>query len=207
MLAISGPCPGDGKSLLASNLAVSFAEAGYRTLLIDGDARRGTLASTFNVRSGPGLMEYLRNPELGVNEIVHPTSHPNLTLIPSGARSARGFEMLASEKLQHLITAASREYEAVLVDTPPLGAGVDAFAIGVATGNMLLVLRTGKTDVKLADARLEFADRLPIRILGAVLNDVQAHGIYEYYAYAPRSSEPLGERIGIVDGATLRARA
>ena len=207
MLTISSPCPGDGKSLLASNLAVSFAEAGYRTLLIDADVRRGALASTFSVRSGPGLMEYLCNPEIGVTDIIQPTSNPNLALVPSGGRSIRGVELLASEKLRHLITSAPAEYDAVLVDTPPLGAGVDAFAMGVATGNMLLVLRTGETNTKLADAKLEFADRLPIRILGAVLNDVQARGVYEHYAYTPRSTEPLGERIGVVNDAAMSSRA
>jgi|tagenome__1003787_1003787.scaffolds.fasta_scaffold20990092_7 succinoglycan biosynthesis transport protein ExoP len=207
MLTISSPCSGDGKSLLAANLAVSFAEAGYKTLLIDGDVRRGALASTFNVRASPGLMEYLRAPELSLRDIVHPTLHPNLVLIPSGARSRRGVELLASEQLRRLIVSAPEQFDVVLVDTPPLGVGVDAFAMGIATGSMLLVLRTGKTNRKLAEAKLEFADRLPIRMLGAVLNDVRAQGIYEYYSYTPRFSEPIGERIGIVDEGTVRARA
>ncbi len=207
VLTISSPCPGDGKSLLASNLAVSFAEAGYRTLLIDGDVRRGTLGSTFNVGSSPGLMDYLRSPELGLNDVVHSTLHPNLTLIPCGKRSRRGLELLASEQLHRLISSAPAQFEVILVDTPPLGVGVDAFSMGVATGSMLLVLRPGKTNRKLAEAKLEFADRLPIRLLGAVLNDVQARGLYEYYSYAPRFNEPVGERIGVVDEATLRVRA
>jgi Mrp family chromosome partitioning ATPase len=102
--------------------------------------------------------------------------------------------------------SAPSQFDVVLVDTPPLGVGVDAFAMGIATGNMLLVLRTDKTNRKLAEAKLEFADRLPINIVGAVLNDVQARGVYEYYSYSPRVSEPVGERIGIVDERTARAR-
>jgi len=185
---------------------MSFAEAGYRTLLIDGDVRRGTLASTFNVRSSPGLMDYLVSPELTLADIVHPTMLPHLRLIPSGRRSRRGLELLASEQLHRLIVAAPGQFDVVLVDTPPLGVGVDAFAMGIATGNMLLVLRTGKTNRKLAEAKLEFADRLPINLLGAVLNDVQARGVYEYYSYSPRFSEPVGQRIGIVDQKTVHAR-
>jgi Mrp family chromosome partitioning ATPase len=71
----------------------------------------------------------------------------------------------------------------VLVDSPPLGAGVDPFVLGAATGNLLLVVRSGETDRHLAEAKLSLVHRLPIRLLGAVLNDVRATGSYRYYRY------------------------
>jgi Mrp family chromosome partitioning ATPase len=76
-----------------------------------------------------------------------------------------------------------QQFDAVIVDTAPLGAGIDPFALGVATGSMLLVLRTGETDRKLAAAKLEVLDRMPVRILGAVLNDIGENPQFRYYYY------------------------
>jgi Mrp family chromosome partitioning ATPase len=75
-------------------------------------------------------------------------------------------------------------YEVILVDSPPLGAGIDPFVLGTLSGNLMLVLRAGETDREMAESRLKILDRLPIRLLGAVLNDVRATGgVYKHYSY------------------------
>jgi Mrp family chromosome partitioning ATPase len=73
------------------------------------------------------------------------------------------------------------QFDAIIIDSPPLVAGIDAYALGAAAGSTLIVLRPGLTDRKLAAAKLEVLDRLPIRILGAVVNAVPAGGPYRYY--------------------------
>lgn len=182
-LTITSPGPNDGKSLISSNLALSFAEAGARTLLIDGDIRRGELSKTFGTPNKPGLVEYLDGSAL-IDEVLHLTaSHPNLTVIPGGARRRRAPELLATPKLPQLLAQLSREYDVVIVDSPPLGAGFDAFALGTATGNMAVVLRAGITDRRLAKAKLETVDQLPIRVIGTVLNSIKLAGAYQYYSY------------------------
>lgn len=182
-VTITSPCPNDGKSLVAANLALSFAEAGARTLLIDGDIRRGELAKTFGVRAQPGLVEYLDGAAL-ITEVLYPTrSHPKLTLMPGGARRRRGPELLATSRLTQLIAQMANDYDVVIVDSPPLGAGFDAYALSAATGNMALVLRAGVTDRTMAEAKLAILDTLPVRILGAVLNSMELTGAYQYYAY------------------------
>lgn len=181
-LAISSPGPGDGKSLISSNLALAFAEAGYRTLLIDGDIRRGQLHSTFGVPQRPGLVDHLTG-DVVVEDVIRETPHANLFLIPCGTRRHRGPELLASDATVKLIRTLRSRFDAIVVDTAPLGAGIDPYALGAAAGSMLLVLRTGQTDRKLAQAKLTTLDRLPVRLIGAVLNDIQAAGMYKYYAY------------------------
>ncbi|HEU4564549.1 MAG TPA: polysaccharide biosynthesis tyrosine autokinase [Gemmatimonadaceae bacterium] len=183
-LAVSSPGPGDGKSLVSLNLALSFAEAGYRTLLVDGDIRRGELHEAFGtpIVRRPGLMDYLVG-SVPLDSVFRETTHENLTLVPCGTRRHRGPELLQSPSLETFMEAMRTRYDAVIVDTPPLAAGIDPFVLGTATGNLLLVLRTGETDRKLAQSRLELAQRLPIRILGAVLNDIHASGAYRYYSY------------------------
>jgi Mrp family chromosome partitioning ATPase len=74
-------------------------------------------------------------------------------------------------------------FDVILVDSAPMAAGVDPYVLGTLTGNLLLVMRTGVTDRELAQAKIDLLDRLPVRVLGAVLNDVEAGGAYRYYAY------------------------
>jgi capsular exopolysaccharide synthesis family protein len=181
-VTVTSPCPGDGKSLISANLALSFAEAGYRTLLIDGDIRRGRLHSAFGGQRRPGLVDCL----LGTVEpadVMQPSSHENLTLISCGARRQRGPELLASHAMQSLMTTVEPRFDVIIVDSSPLGAGIDPLALGIITRNMILVLKNGQTDRRLAQAKLELVDRLPVRMLGAVLNDFHGEPIYKYYSY------------------------
>lgn len=182
-ITITSPGPSDGKSLISSNLALSFAESGVRTLLIDGDLRRGELAKTFGLPSKPGLLEYLEGTAL-IAEVLHPAAaHPNLVVMPAGARKRRAPELLATARLTQLISQMSTEYDVVIVDSPPLGAGFDAFALAAATGNMALVLRAGVTDRKMAEAKMAVVDTLPVRVMGAILNGIELAGAYQYYSY------------------------
>ena len=183
MLTVSSPSPGDGKSLVSSNLALSFAEAGYKTLLIDGDVRRGELHRMFGTDRRPGLIDVLLG-NATADDVLRPASHRNLTLIPCGTRHHHAPELLGSAAMRELLVELKGRYNAIIVDSPPLGAGIDPFVLGTATGNMLLVLRSGETDRKMAEAKLKLLDKLPVRILGAVLNDISAADTaYKYYHY------------------------
>ena len=182
-LTITSPGPSEGKSLISSRLARSFAEAGYKTLLIDGDIRRGELHRAFSVDRQPGLLDYLGG-SASVTEILQPTAFSGLTVIPCGTRLHHGPEMLGSARMSELMAQLKTAFNVILVDSPPLGAGIDPFVLGAATGHMVLVLRAGETDRAMAEEKLKLVDRLPIRLLGAVLNDVDTkESGYKYYSY------------------------
>jgi succinoglycan biosynthesis transport protein ExoP len=184
-LAVTSPGPGDGKSLVASNLALSFAEGGWRTVLVDADLRRGFLNETFDLPATPGLIEFLEGTS-SLEEVLRETHHANLAVIAGGTRHRRAPELLATPRMQQLIAMLGRSFDAIIVDTPPLGAGTDAYAIATATQNIALVLRGGVTDVRMAKAKLEALDRLPVQVIGAILNGVQTDdGVYQYYSYDP----------------------
>jgi capsular exopolysaccharide synthesis family protein len=182
MLTVSSPGSGDGKSLVSSNLALSFAEAGYRTLLVDGDIRRGELHRMFSLDRRPGLLDYLVG-DASMDSIVRTSSHEGLAVIPCGTRRQQGPELLGSSAMSHLMAEMKTRFNVIIVDSPPLGAGIDPFVLGTATGHMLMVFRSGETDRQMAEAKLKLLDRLPVRVLGAVLNDIQADGVYKYYSY------------------------
>jgi capsular exopolysaccharide synthesis family protein len=191
---------GDGKSFISGNLTLSFADQGYRTLLIDGDIRRGAQHRLLNVTGKPGLTDLLRG-KATLDEVIRPTSYPNLHLIPCGTRLLGGVELLGSPAMSEMLQELRSRYQVIVIDSPPLGAGVDPFILGTLAGNVMLVLRTDYTDRQYTEAKLSLLDRLPIRILGAVLNAVPPRGIYRHYNYLP-GYEEIGEGL-VVSGDRL----
>ncbi|PYP78211.1 MAG: hypothetical protein DMD35_12190, partial [Gemmatimonadetes bacterium] len=169
---VTSPEQGDGKSLVASNLALAFAEAGYRTLLIDADTRRGSLHDVFGAQRRPGLIEVLSG-EVTRAEVMHPTTQERLSLLPCGGRRTTNPELIASPALPRLLSELVGEFSVIIVDGPPLSAGE----------NTLMILRHSKTDMRMAKTKLALLRRLPLRTVGVVLNDVKAMGDYKYYGY------------------------
>ena len=179
---ITSPGSGDGKSFIAANLALAFADAGHRTLLVDGDIRRGALHRILGAQRKPGLIDYLGG-QATREQVVQATRITSVDFIGCGTRKMGGPELLASPAMSQLLIGLRGSYGVIIVDSPPLGAGVDPLILGSMTGSVLLVLRNGVTDRELTLAKLELLGRLPIRVLGAVLNDVRATGAYRYYSY------------------------
>ena len=130
----------------------------------------------------PGLVDYLR--QRSGHDIIQNTDIDNLDFIGSGTRGASTPELLASNRLAHFLGALKRSYDVIIVDCPPLAAGGDAVILGSLVGNMALVLRTGSTDKQLTQAKLDQLHRLPIRLLGAILNDVDPTKGYDSYYYS-----------------------
>jgi polysaccharide biosynthesis transport protein len=184
IVTITSPGAGDGKSFMTANLALSYADLGRRVLIIDGDTRRGCMHHVFTVDRQPGLTEYLQG-EVPLHEIVRSTDFPLVSLIPSGTRLTNAPELLSSPLLGDLLASVKADYDTVLIDSPPLGAGVDPLVLGTLAGNLLLVMRTGNTQRAIAEAKLRMLDRLPVRVLGTVLNGFNSTDSYRYYSYMP----------------------
>ena len=182
LFTITSPGSRDGKSFVASNLALAFAHSGQRTLLIDGDLRRGSLHRILNTQRKPGLTDVLRG-DVAAEHAIQETSYPGLAFVGSGTRTPEAPELLNSQAMSKFIQQVRGSYSAIIVDSPPLGAGVDAFALAAVTGNVLFVLRMGATNRDVAEAKLELLNRLPVRLLGTVLNDVPPHSSYAQYSY------------------------
>jgi capsular exopolysaccharide synthesis family protein len=183
-LAVTFTSPGasDGKSFVTSNLAIAFADMGHRTLVIDGDVRRGSMHRLLGTRHKPGLTDYLAG-KVSRGEVIQQTQYPMLQVIGCGSRGEAGPKLLGSPTMRELMRDLRPDYDVILVDSPPLGACVDPMILGTLTRNLVLVLRTGSTDRSLAESKLDMLDRLPIRVVGAILNDVSQGGQYRYYSY------------------------
>jgi succinoglycan biosynthesis transport protein ExoP len=181
MLTISSPGPGDGKSFLASHLAFTFAEAGYRTLLVDGDMRRGRLHRRFGTGRRPGLCDVLQGEP--VESAIRTTDYPSLSIMPCGIQSQRAPEYLTGPRMAAVMAELGRLFQVVVFDSPPLSAGIDAYVEAVATGRMVLVLRNGVSHREMMTAKLGVLGRMPIEVLGVVMNDVPAGPDYAYFSY------------------------
>src|SRR6059036_545492 len=192
LVTVTSPGAGDGKSFIVANLAHTFADGGHRTLLIDADIRRGVLHRRLSARRRPGLSDFLRG-EAPLDAVVQATPYPALSLIGCGTRAYNAPELLGSPRMSELVTGMRSGYDVILFDSPPLAAGVDPLIVGTLTGTLALVLRTGYSHRDVAAAKLEVLQRLPIRLLGAILNAVPAGAAYRYYSYYLPGYEAVDE--------------
>lgn len=187
VLAVTSPTGSDGKSFVAANLGLAYSFLGLRTLVIDADVRRGRVHRLLGGNRRPGLTDYLGG-AAALEQVVKTTQHPALYRIASGSRRQEGPELVQSHAMESLVADLRSHYDVLILDTPPIGVGADALALAAMAGNLVFVVRTGSTHRELTEAKLELIFRLPVRVLGAILNDVPARGVYKYYSWAYYSS-------------------
>ena len=169
-LLVTSAFAGDGKTFVASNLAVSFAQVGERVLLIDGDLRKPRLHQVFGVPNLRGFSD-LSDPEK-LHELVRPCMLPNLHLLASGPAIASPAEFLSRSRTQELLRAVVAKYDRVIFDTPPINLVADASNLAALADTVVLVIRdNGCTESELAGAT-ERVKRSAVRIAGVVLNHV-----------------------------------
>ena len=194
VVMIASAVAGEGKSLTASNLALTFSESYKRSvLLIDGDLRRPSIHSLFGLEARDGLSEALLSidePELSLIQVSD-----RLTILPGGRPNSDPMAGLVSGRMQRLITEARELFDWVFIDTPPVGLLSDANLLAAMVDAAVVVIRADKTPYPLVQRAVESIGR--DRILGTVLNQstAQARGTYyEYYHYyqAPRGVPTTG---------------
>src|SRR5688572_27290530 len=187
---MTSPGPAGGKSTTVANLAITFAQQGQRTLLIDGDLRRAVLDKMFKVPRSPGLTDVLVGRQR-LRDVVHATEIEHLSVVGSGPFPPNPSELLGSSAMRDVLRHAQSEFDIVLIDSPPLLAVTDAAVLATISDGAILVIRVGataKAAVRRAVAQLQTVHG---RIVGAVLNDVDlrsgafsgSYGYYYYYYY------------------------
>jgi polysaccharide biosynthesis transport protein len=195
---VTSSVPGEGKSVTAAHLGISFARAGARVLLIDADLRKGVLHRMFGCAAGTGgLAEVLRAAERagGVEDgvsargvggllagAVRSTGIGNLWLLPCGEVGKDSGELLLRREMGAILAEVSRDYEVVLVDSAPVMAGEDAARLGGLAGGVLFVVRAEETSARVARAALELLRLREARVLGLVFNGMRGSDA-EYYRH------------------------
>jgi capsular exopolysaccharide synthesis family protein len=182
-IMITSPNPAEGKSAIASNLAQSYALNDRPVVLIDCDLRKPRLHQVFQITSQPGLTNYLAG-SATLEEILRPTSVPNLTIITAGARPPNPGNLLNSETFRELLKELRQQFLHIIIDTPPVLGFADARFVSQAVDGVLLVTKYHSTHKSAGRLAQQLLNQAPV--LGAVLNSVGVHGqtyggYYYYY--------------------------
>jgi capsular exopolysaccharide synthesis family protein len=187
-LLVTSPTPGDGKTVTSSNLAIAYAQNGLRTLLIDADVRRPMQQVVYGVSNDVGLSTVLTGRDR-FSEAVVPSGVPGLDILPAGPCPPNPAELLGSRQFQSLLAEATRQYDQVILDTPPVLPVADARVLAACVDGTVLVLRGQKTTRRESEDALESLQAVGGRVLGVVVNDMARNDDgYSYsanYSYRP----------------------
>lgn len=188
-MTITSVRPSEGKSFICANLAVSMAQLGKRTLLLDADLRCPSVHSYFNINNDQGLTDLFES-SVGLDEVMTKSVIPNLDVFTAGWGCKNPTVLVSSEKFRILMKFLRNEYDYVIVDTPPIGAVADASIVSNMTDGITLVSRyrqTTKNDIQ--DAQYKIQQTSTKRIFGIINFASTRENIVTYYPYiVPRGT-------------------
>lgn len=192
-MIVSSSVPSEGKSTIASNLAVTFAFASSRTLLVDADLRRGHLHKELHT-GRTGLSEYLSN-EITLEQAIQTTAVENLDFLACGEYPDRPGELLLSKRMLEMMEELKQRYDFIVYDTAPILATDDTPSFVSRADGILFCVRSGLTQTRQVQSALDRVRMRRARILGFVLNFVDTTGsdyyyyskYNNYYAYGPQN--------------------
>ncbi|MBM3810192.1 MAG: polysaccharide biosynthesis tyrosine autokinase [Acidimicrobiia bacterium] len=181
-LLVTSASPSEGKSTTAAHLALTHAEQGRRTLLIDGDLRRPSVHRRFNIPANRGLSNVLTAECAWRELLVSPELVPDLHILPAGPPSRRASDLIG-RGLEEVLTEATQEYDLVVLDAPPLLGFAEPLQMATIVDGVVVVTRAGQTSRKAVGSVLTTLRRLRANVLGVVLNEVHKEMSDSYYYY------------------------
>ena len=169
VLQVNSPDPRDGKTTMACNLAVSFAQAGKRTVIVDTDLRRARMHKAFGSEREPGISDVVRGAS-ELTDVISASGIENLSLLSAGRPTSKPAELLTSLKFEQMIEQLRDLYDVVIVDCPPLLAVTDPGVVAGLTDVSLLVMTLDKQTRQRAEAALQHLRSVRANVLGIVVN-------------------------------------
>ena len=185
-ILVSSAGPGEGKTTTVANLAITYANLGKNTLLVDTDLRRPVVHKVFNLEREPGVTNYLSGQTHDHKSLVQQTEIENLSIITSGVIPPNPSEMLGSNRMIDFVKSLENEYDMILFDSPPLVAVTDANMISKEIDRIVLVIKVGQTDKKAFHHTIVNLKNIVAPLGGIIMNAVtnkSSYGSYYYYYY------------------------
>jgi len=206
-LMVTSPIAGEGKTTVATNLAVAYAQAANRTLLLEADLRRPSLHRLFGMSGTDGLTTAIIG-TCSISRAMRDGVVPNLQCIVAGAIPPNPVELLESAQMAHLLELVASQFDMVVIDAPPIMPVADAIALGRRCDGVVVVARSGATPRERLVETIGQVERSGAKFLGTLLNGAKpSDSPYEYeYYYAYRSAPPRGDSVtargerGVIDG-------
>ncbi|MBD2848583.1 polysaccharide biosynthesis tyrosine autokinase [Paenibacillus sp. IB182496] len=181
-IMVTSSTMGEGKSTTSANIAVTYAQAHRTVLLIDADMRKPTQHHIFDVSNRGGLTSVLSQQQ-ELKDALLTTSIAGLSILPSGPIPPNPSEMLVSRRMNALLETASRLYDVVIIDTPPIMMVTDAQIVASKCDGVVLVIDSGHVKRESARKAKASLEHVNARLLGVVLNNVKRSKAESYYAY------------------------
>ena len=182
-LLITSATPGEGKSTAIIHLAIAHAEQGKKTLIIDADLRRPSIHKKLNLNGSLGLSNVLLGEFRWKETIVKNEQWPDLDVVPSGTASRRASDLVGS-MMMDILDEASKEYDLILVDAPPLLGFAEAMQVAKSVDGVVVMARAGQTSRRAVATVLATLKRLRANVIGLVLNEVDKGSTNDYYYYS-----------------------
>jgi polysaccharide biosynthesis transport protein len=185
VILVTSALPREGKTTAAANLAVTLAQLGDHTVLVDADLRKPGVGRLLNLNGGKyaGLSSYLAGvSSLDLVTVPHPAI-PNLAAIPTGPLPPNPADLLSSNRLVEAIAELRTKFKFVVIDSPPIMAATDAVILSVQTDGVLLVVRSGETPKEAFTRTRDLLNSVKCHMLGVVLNAVDSSAPDYYYSY------------------------
>lgn len=182
VIQVTSPNPGDGKTTLAANLAVSMADSGKRVLLVEADFRRPRVHAHFGLENSVGVSSVISG-ETEIAAAIQQTQVKNLWAMPCGPRPHNPSDLLTSPQFKELIDTVREQHDFVIIDTPPVLAVTDASVVAPRVDAVLLVVRLTKHTREAATRATEMLGSLGARILGVIVNGIGKSSNYGYGSY------------------------
>ena len=177
-LVITSPAPDEGAAETAANLAVTMAQSGKRTILVECDLRRPSLHALFGLQAEPGVTNSLLGQQQAVP--LQATAVENLSLLTSGAQPPNPADLLGSRRMDGLIEQLRGQADIVLFHAPPVAAVTDATVLGSKVDGVLLVIQAGKTRRDHAQKAKEILAKANVRLIGATLTNAPQDSSIDY---------------------------
>ena len=199
-ILVSSTISGEGKSFVVSNLAVSMAMLGKKTLILGLDLRKPKVHSMFGIDNAKGISTYLIGRD-SLESVIVPTNIPNLSIIPSGPIPPNPAELSASHRLEEMVAELRNNYDMIVIDSPPVAVVTDAVLISRTCDTTLFVVRHRFTSVNALDLVDDLTKNKTIANLAIVLNDFKKPKGYGYgysygYGYAYNYGYSYGQQYG-----------
>jgi len=192
-LLITSAVPNEGKSTISANLAITLALSGAKTLLIDGDLRRGAQREAFGLSSRIGFSEVLQG-NVSWQEVVVPTTYPNLFVLPRGQTLSQPSEHLLRDSTDRLLQEIYNHYDYIVIDSSPVLAADDTTSLAPKIDATLFVVRLSYTSARLTKKALELLYNRQVNVPGVILNYVDTSlPEYYYYQYSEYYNTPVSE--------------
>ena len=186
-ILITSATPGEGKTTIAANLAITFAFSGAKTLLVDADLRLGRIAKAFNITSEAGLSDVLRQ-RTHWREVIVPTSTPNLSVLPRGKTLPHPAEHFLGKVTDQLLQEVYAEFDYIIFDTPPVMAADDVLSLAPKIDGTIFVIRFSTSSARRSRTAINLLVQRQANLLGVVCNDVRLaeseYGYGNYYQYS-----------------------